>query len=151
LRLEYRLDNEYQKFPALWSYLDLTVNETVARMSCEYFVKEGETYAVTATAIDTDGTTVLYVKKESYSDDPMDHVYSHIGFEVRELQRSSSVLIEKKEVWNHEEVLTVLHSDIIFIQRDGRFMEFTLDSREIDEDRKCYVYYGNFNGKSRSL
>jgi hypothetical protein len=150
LRLEYRLDNEYQKFPALWSYLDLTVSEATARMSCEYFVKEGETYAVTATAIDTDGTTVLYVKKESYSDDTIDHVYSHIGFEVRELQRNKSVLIEKKEVWNHEEMLTVLHSDIIYIQRDGRFMEFTLDSREIDEDRKCYIYYGNFNGKSRS-
>jgi hypothetical protein len=149
LRLEYRLDDEYQKFPALWSYLNLTVSEAVARMSCEYFVKERETFVVTATAIDTDGTTVLYVKKESYSDGPMEEVYSHIGFEVRELQRNSSVLIEKKEVWNHEEVLTVLHSDIIYIQKDGRFMEFTLDSREIDEDRKCYVYYGKFTGNSR--
>jgi hypothetical protein len=149
LRLEYRLDDEYQKFPALWSYHNLTVSEAVARMSCEYFVKEGETYVVTATALDTDGTTVLYVKKENYSDDLIEEDYTHIGFEVRELQRNMSVLIEKKEVWNHEEVLTVLHSDIIYIQRDGRFMEFTLDSREIDEDRKCYVYYGKFTGKSR--
>jgi hypothetical protein len=149
LRLEYRLDDEYQKFPALWSYQNLTVSEAVARMSCEYFVKEGETYVVSATALDTDGTTVLYVKKESYSDDLIEEDYTHIGFEVRELQRNRSVLIEKKEVWNHEEVLTVLHSDIIYIQRDGRFMEFTLDSREIDEDRKCYVYYGKFTGKSR--
>lgn len=149
MRLEYRLDDEYQKFPALWSYQNLTVSEAVARMSCEYFVKEGETYVVTATALDTDGTTVLYVKKENYSDDIIEEDYTHIGFEVRELQRNRSVLIEKKEVWNHEEVLTVLHSDIIYIQRDGRFMEFTLDSREIDEDRKCYVYYGKFTGKSR--
>lgn len=149
MRLEYRLDDEYQKFPALWSYQNLTVSEAVARMSCEYFVKEGETYVVTATALDTDGTTVLYVKKENYSDDIIEEDYTHIGFEVRELQRNRSALIEKKEVWNHEEVLTVLHSDIIYIQRDGRFMEFTLDSREIDEDRKCYVYYGKFTGKSR--
>jgi hypothetical protein len=149
LRLEYRLDDEYQKFPALWSYPNLTVSEAVARMSCEYFVKEGETYVVTATATDTDGTTVLYVKKENYSNDTMEEVYPHIGFEVRELQRNQSALIEKKEVWNHEEVLVVLHSDIIYIQREGRFMEFALDSREIDEDRKCYVYYGSFTGKAR--
>ncbi|MEH7375108.1 hypothetical protein [Neobacillus drentensis] len=150
MRLEYRLDDEYQKFPALWSYLDLTVSEAVARMTCEYFVKESETYVVTATAIDPDGTAVLYMKKEKSSyDDIIEEQYSHIGFEVRELQRNRSDLIEKKDVWNHEEVLVVLHSDIIYIQRDGRFLEFALDSREIDEDRKCYVYYGSFTGKTR--
>ena len=149
MRLEYRLDDEYQKFPALWSYLNLTVSEAVARMTCEYFVKEAETYVVTATTIDPDGTTVLYVKKEKSFDEEIEEKYSHIGFEVRELQRNSSVLIERKEVWNHEEVLAVLHSDFIYIQNDGRFLEFTLDSREIDEDRKCYVYYGSFTGKSR--
>ena len=149
MRLEYRLDDEYQKYPALWNYQNLTVSETVARMSCEYFVKEAETYVVTATAIDPDGTTVLYVKKEKSFDNVIDEKYSHIGFEVRELQRNGSVLIEKKEVWNHEEILAVLHSDIIYIQSEGRLLEFTLDSREIDEDRKCYVYYGNFTGRLR--
>ena len=118
-------------------------------MSCEYFVKEGETYLVTATAIDPDGTTVLYVKKEDAYTDVTERNYSHIGFEVRELQRNGSVLIEQKEVWNHEEVLTLLHSDFIYIQKDGRWLEFNLDSREIDEDRKCYIYYGSFTGKTR--
>lgn len=118
-------------------------------MSCEYFVKEGETFVVTATAIDPDGTNVLYVKKENSYTDVTEQNYSHIGFEVRELQRNGSVLIEQKEVWNHEEVLTLLHSDFIYIQRDGRWLEFTLDSREIDEDRKCYIYYGSFTGKTR--
>ncbi|MFB6466438.1 hypothetical protein ACE38V_06375 [Cytobacillus sp. Hz8] len=149
MRLEYRMDEEFQKFPALWSYQNLTVSEAVARMSCEYFVKEGETYLVTATAIDPDGTTVLYVKKENPYTDVTEINYSHIGFEVRELQRNGSVLVEQKEVWNHEEVLSVLHSDIIYIQREGRWLEFTLDSREIDEDRKCYIYYGSFTGETR--
>jgi hypothetical protein len=149
LKLEYRLDDGYQKFPALWSYQNLTVCETVARMSCEYFVKEGETYVVTATATDPDGTTVLYMKKEKSFTDVTEKYYSHIGLEVRELQRDGSVLIEEKEVWDHEEVLTVLHSDIIYIQREGRLLEFTLDSREIDEDRKCYIYYGTYTGKTR--
>ena len=30
-------------------------------------------------------------------------------------------------------------------------MEFELDSREIDEDRKCYIYYGKFTGKNRII
>ncbi|MFL6556517.1 MAG: hypothetical protein ACJ8MO_10410 [Bacillus sp. (in: firmicutes)] len=149
MRLEYRKDDEYQTFPALWNYQNLTVSETVARMSCEYFVKDGETYVVTGTAIDPDGTTVLYVKKEKSFTDAMEKNYSHIGFEVRELQRYGSLLIEEKEVWNHDEVLPVLHCDIMYIQREGRWLEFTLDSREIDEDRKCYIYYGTFTGKTR--
>jgi len=142
------LDDEYQKFPALWNYSNLTISEAVARMSCEYFVKEGQTYVVTATATDPDGTTVLYVKEEKSSDEGMDHIYSQIGFEIRELQRNRSFLLEKREVWNHEEVLALLHSDIIYIQKDRSYLEFTLDSREIDEDRKCYVYYGNYTGKT---
>jgi hypothetical protein len=149
LRLEYRLDDEYQKFPALWNYLNLAVTEAVARMSCEYFVKEGEIYVVTATAIDPDETVVLYLKKERYSNDSTEIKYLQIGFEIREISGDNSTLLESKEVWNHEEVLSTLHSDIIYIKRDGEFLEFTLDSREIDEDRKCYVYYGNFTGNSR--
>ena len=148
MRLEYRLDDEYQGFPALWNYSNLTMSEGVARLTCEYFVKEAETYAVTATATDPDETTVLYVKKEKSFDDGIDEIYSHIGFEIRELQRNGSILLEKREVWDHEEVLGLLHSDIIYIQKDGKFREFTLDSREIDEDRKCYVYYGNYTGKT---
>jgi hypothetical protein len=58
-----------------------------------------------------------------------------ILFEVRELKESSSKIIESK--------------DIIYIKRDGMHMEFTLVSRGIDEDRKCYMYYGNFIGESR--
>ncbi|MEH7075538.1 hypothetical protein [Neobacillus drentensis] len=148
MRLEYRLDDEYQKFPALWNYSNLTISEAVARMSCEYFVKEAETYVVTATATDPDGTTVLYVKKEKLFDGGMNDIYPQIGFEIRELQSQGSLLLEKREVWNHEEVLALLHSDIIYLEKDGRFHEFTLDSREIDEDRRCYVYYGNYSGKT---
>jgi hypothetical protein len=149
LRLEYRLDDEDKNYSALWNYPNLTVTEVVARMSCEYFVKEGETYVVTATASDPDETVVLYVKKEMYTNDLTEIKYSQIGFEIREINGANSTLVESKEVWNHEEVLAALHSDIIYIQRAGEFLEFTLDSREIDEDRKCYVYYGGFTGKSR--
>jgi hypothetical protein len=149
LRLEYRLDDEFKHYPALWNYLNITPAEAVARMTCEYFVKDLVTYAVTATAMDPDGTAVLYVKEENYLNDSSDTRYSHIGFEVRELKGKDSVLLEKKDVWEHEEILTALHSDILYIQRNGKFLELALDSREIDEDRKCYVFYGTFTGKSR--
>ncbi|PFK47363.1 hypothetical protein COI93_01635 [Bacillus cereus] len=149
MRLEYRLNDEEKHYPALWNYADISVSETVARMTCEYFVKEGDTYVVTATAMDPDGTAVLYVEEESFPNNSSDIVYSHIGFEMRELQEKDSTVIKSKEVWNHEEILPSLHSDIIYIEKDGLFMEFILDSREIDEDRKCYVYYGNFTGEHR--
>ncbi|MEH7179965.1 hypothetical protein [Neobacillus vireti] len=148
MRLEYRLDDERKNYPALWNYQNITPVEAVARMTCEYFVKDGDTYAVTATALDPDGTSVLYVKKESHTNDLLEKEYSHIGFEVRELKGSTYTLIENKEVWSHEEILSTLHSDYIYIQKSGKFMEFELDSREIDEDRKCYVYYGKFTGRN---
>ncbi|MCI0764190.1 hypothetical protein [Bacillus sp. TL12] len=149
MRLEYRLNDETKQYPALWNYADISVSEAVARMTCEYFIKEGDTYVVTATAMDPDGTAVLYVQKETFFDDPSEPTYSHIGFEIRELQEVNSILIESKDVWTHDEILTYLHSDILYVQKDGIFMEFILDSREIDEDRKCYVYYGNFTGEHR--
>ena len=149
MRLEYRLNDEAKQYPALWNYADISITETVARMTCEYFVKEGDTYVVTATAMDSDGTAVLYIEKEKFFDDSSEKTYSHIGFEIRELQGINSILIESKDVWNHEEILTYLHSDILYVQKDGLLMEFTLDSREIDEDRKCYIYYGEFTGEYR--
>ncbi|MCP1123233.1 hypothetical protein NKR74_07765 [Bacillus sp. 3103sda1] len=149
MRLEYRLNDEAKQYPALWNYANIPISETVARMTCEYFIKEGDTYVVTATAMDPDGTAVLYVKREKFFDDSSETTYSHIGFEIRELQGANSILIESKDVWNHEELLTYLHSDILYVQRDGILMEFTLNSREIDEDRKCYVYYGEFTGECR--
>lgn len=149
MRLEYRLNDETKQYPALWNYADISVSEAVARMTCEYFIKEGDTYVVTSTAMDPDGTAVLYVQKETFFNDPSEPIYSHIGFEIRELEGTNSILIESKNVWNHDEILTYLHSDILYIKKNGLFMEFTLDSREIDEDRKCYVYYGNFTGGHR--
>lgn len=149
MRLEYRLDDEFKQYPALWNYPNITTAEAVARMTCEYFVKERETYSVTATAMDPDGTAVLYVKKENFSNELSETIYSHIGFEVRELLSGESTLLESKDVWEHEDILTALHSDFLYINRDGKFLELEMDSREIDEDRKCYVIYGNFTGKKR--
>jgi hypothetical protein len=97
--------------------------------------------------MDPDGTAVLFVKKEYYSNDPTEIIYSHIGIEIRELRGITSILLESKDVWEHEDILTTLHSDFLFLHKNEKLVEFHLDSREIDEDRKCYVYYGNFTGE----
>ncbi|MBY7110958.1 hypothetical protein ILT06_08540 [Bacillus sp. 17RED48] len=149
MRLEYRLNDETKRYPALWNYANISNSEIIARMTCEYFIKDNKTYVVTATSVDPDGTAVIYIQKEEFANDPSDPTYSHIGFEVRELSETSSSIIDRKDVWNYEEILPSLHSDLIYIQHDGMHMEFALDSREIDEDRRCYIYYGNFTGESR--
>lgn len=52
MRLEYRLNDETKKYPALWNYTNISNAEIIARMTCEYFIKDKNTYVVTATSVD---------------------------------------------------------------------------------------------------
>ena len=63
MRLEYRLNDETKGYPALWNYANISNSEIIARMTCEYFIKEKNTYVVTA-SVDPDGTTVIYIQKK---------------------------------------------------------------------------------------
>ena len=65
MRLEYRLNDETKGYPALWNYANISNSEIIARMTCEYFIKEKNTYVVTATSVDPDGTAVIYIQKFS--------------------------------------------------------------------------------------
>lgn len=60
MRLEYRLNDETKGYPALWNYTNISNSEIIARMTCEYFIKDKNTYVVTATSVDPDGTVVIY-------------------------------------------------------------------------------------------
>ena len=40
MRLEYRLNDETKGYPALWNYANISNSEIIARMTCEYFIKE---------------------------------------------------------------------------------------------------------------
>ena len=51
MRLEYRLNDETKGYPALWNYANISNSEIIARMTCEYFIKEKNTYVVTATSV----------------------------------------------------------------------------------------------------
>ena len=35
-------------------------------MTCEYFIKDKNTYVVTATSVDPDGTAVIYIQQETF-------------------------------------------------------------------------------------
>lgn len=82
MRLEYRLNDETKRYPALWNYANISNSEIIARMTCEYFIKDNKTYVVTATSVDPDGTAVIYIQKEEFANDPSDPTYSHIGLRL---------------------------------------------------------------------
>jgi hypothetical protein len=138
LVLEYRLDDG-KNYPALWYYDHLSTIELVARMTCEYFIKDTKTFTVTGTRKEKE-VTVIYIKEDFTSND-IEKQYSHIGFELKEILAVGRYhTIEARELFSHDEALEFFHCDVIFV--NGR--DFHLDSRELDEDRKCYVYYGHF-------
>lgn len=66
MRLEYRLNDETKGYPALWNYTNISNSEIIARMTCEYFIKDKNTYVVTATSVDPDGTVVIYIQQETF-------------------------------------------------------------------------------------
>ncbi|HYK75315.1 MAG TPA: hypothetical protein VEV44_19640 [Pseudoneobacillus sp.] len=139
MRLEYRLDDGLH-YPALWYYDHLSTVELVARMTCEYFIKERKTYTITATRKEKN-MTVIYLEEELDDVEGIERIYSHIGFEVKEVQNKGRYhTIDERDLHSHDEALELFHCDVILLGE----REFHLDSRELDEDRKCYVYYGSF-------
>lgn len=137
-KLEYRLDDDWN-YPALWYYTHLSTSELVARMTCEYFIKENKTYLVTGTRKEHE-MTIIYIKEELVTNEK-ETPYTYIGFEIKEILSVGNYhTIERRELYSHEEALELLHYDVILLGD----REFHLDSRELDEDRNCYVYYGNY-------
>ena len=65
MRLEYRLNDETKGYPALWNYANISNSEIIARMTCEYFIKEKNTYVVTATSVDPTEQQ-LFIFKRSF-------------------------------------------------------------------------------------
>lgn len=138
MQLEYRLDDG-RNYPALWYYEHLNTIELVARMTCEYFIKENKTYSISGTRKEKN-TTVIFIKEEMITNE-QERYYDYIGFEIKEvLSKGRYHTVEARELFTHDEALMLFHCDTILVGD----REFQLDSRELDEDRKCYVFYGNF-------
>jgi hypothetical protein len=143
VKLEYRLDDEVNDYPALWRYKDISLSELISRMTCEYLVKDGTTYEVTMTSKEINELTVIYLKEEEYDNHMNELHYGYIGFEFKEIIRENEYkLIQSRDIHSHSEASHILHFDVVDLGE--KLGEFIVDSREIDEDRNCYVYYGTF-------
>jgi hypothetical protein len=117
-------------------------------MTCEYFYKDGKNYAVSATAMEPNNENVIYIKEEGFNSQD-ERKYLHIGFEFKEvISRDIYSFVEARELESHDEAMHIIHSDYVYLNKNGMLQEFKLDSRELDEDRKCYIFYGNFTGRT---
>ncbi|RSK27168.1 hypothetical protein EJF36_09915 [Bacillus sp. HMF5848] len=150
MKMEYRLNDEKQNYPAIYHYSSLDVMEITCRLSCEYFVKNKRVYKAVSTALEPNELHIIYVEEHkmvSYEDES---TYGNIGFEIREIHSNNKApVIKREQVFSHADVVSYLHSDFIYIPNDIKtetYKEMQLDSLEIDEDRNCYVFYGIFTG-----
>ncbi len=137
-KLEYRLNDELKQYPALYHYDFSDPYEIFCRRLCDYFIKEKKVYKQTSSSLE-DEYYVIYVEEETdeYVFDQADS-YSHVTLEVRDYQEYSvSPLIYTYDLYSHEEALSFIGNDYLWIQE----VEYEKISAEIDEDRSTYVLY----------
>ncbi len=137
-KLEYRLNDERNQYPALYHYKFSDLFEIFCRRLCDYFIKEKKVYKQTSSSLE-DEYYVIYVEEETdeYVFDQADR-YQHVTLEIRDYKEYSvSPLIFTYDLYSHEEALSFIGNDFLWIQDE----EYEKISAEIDEDRSTYVLY----------
>lgn len=137
-KLEYRLNDERNQYPALYHYEFSDPNEIFCRRLCDYFIKGKKVYRKTSSSLEEE-YYVIYVEEETdeYVFEQADS-YSHVTLEVRDYQEYSvSPLIFTYDLYSHDEALSLIGNDYLWIQET----EYEKVSAEIDEDRSTYVLY----------
>jgi hypothetical protein len=130
-----------------YEYDVLNNSEVTTRQSCEYFIKENKSYKILTSTVMPEGGVVLeghFVEEtEPYKDMSSDVSYrDRIVLEVRNIK--SLKLVHVFEFESHGESARMIRSDFIFVPiTHAKYQKWSLDSSEVDEDRGCYVYYGN--------
>jgi hypothetical protein len=137
-KLEYRLNDERSNYPALFHYEFSEPSEIFSRRLCDYFIKDKKVYRKTSTSLE-EKYYVIYVENDSeeyiFEDAEM---YKHVTLEVRDYKENSiSPLIYTYDLYSHEEALSLLGNDYLWIHNE----EYEKISAEIDEDRSTYVLY----------
>ncbi|MCF6137330.1 hypothetical protein [Pseudalkalibacillus berkeleyi] len=137
-RLEYRLFDERNGFPALYHYEDLSFGELFSRRLCDFYVKKNQIYTKTSTSYESN-LFVIYLsidtKEEIFDEAP---TYEFVTLEIREWkQYVDSPILQTVECQNHEEVLAYISSDYVQLTDT----EYERVATEIDEDRRAYVMY----------
>jgi len=142
-RLEYRLWDESGNESILFYYNDIKNTEIAARMTCDYFVKEGRVYEKDSTFWEN-GLYIIYVH-------PVDDELVHEGepnylskrevvLEVREFKENTEYypLIQVYFLNNMDKMATLLQGDRYY----SGGIQWEKTSAETDEDRGAFVLYG---------
>lgn len=141
-----------QKSEYLFDYWEIDPHGITCRMLCEYFVKNGRQYQTVNTEILPDCLPVISVNDigpdETYPDGKSYKQHTGVvAVEVRDIEKIERPLVHVFELYSHEQAARLLCSDNLYVPVGGwnrdKFARWVLDSRETDEDRGCYVFYGN--------
>ncbi|MBA4495345.1 hypothetical protein ACFO25_01025 [Paenactinomyces guangxiensis] len=142
-RLEYRLLDEANGFPLLYTYENISKEEIALRFACDYFVKDHKVFEKTSCAVES-LTHIIYVVRnyEEKVTEPgirFAPQWKGIRMEVRHLQEETNQypIIHTYHFHQYQDALLYLMSHFLYF--DGKEWEKT--STEVDENRKVYVCY----------
>lgn len=141
-KLEYRLFDQANGYPAIYYYDVIPREEIAVRFFCDYFIKAGKVYEKTSAAIE-EPIHVIYVKEceDEFANNPkpVGLIGGYVILEVREYREDTENyrLIQTLEFSDLLELLLYVQSNYIVLND----VEWERTSTEIDEDRKVYVMY----------
>lgn len=142
-RLEYRLLDEENGFPLLYTYDNISKDEIALRFACDYFVKDQKVFEKTSCAVESLNHIIYVIRnREEQVVEPGLVFAPHwrgIRMEVRHFREEADYYPVVHTYHFHEPGDALLHLMSHFLYFNGKEWEKT--STEVDENRKVYVYY----------
>lgn len=142
-KLEYRLFDVENDYPALYHYDSIPKDEIVTRFLCDYFIKDGVVYEKTSNAIEQP-LHVIYVKRANDEIPIPMNRRSTVGtgfivMEVREYREDAKEypIIQNLELSDLTDMAIIGQCNYLTLEG----VEWEQTSLEIDEDRQTYVLY----------
>ncbi|MDQ0230775.1 hypothetical protein [Metabacillus malikii] len=137
-KLEYRLNDPVNHYPALFHYEFSNPTEIFCRRLCEFFVKNEKVYVKTSSSYEHDFYVIYVNVDDEETSFANAETYSHVTLEIRDYKEySESPLLYTYDLYSHEEALSYIGSDYLMLNNT----EYEKISAEIDEDRSTYVVY----------
>ncbi|TGE31808.1 hypothetical protein [Desulfosporosinus sp. Sb-LF] len=142
-KLEYRLLDIENGYPALYHYNSIPRDEIVTRFLCDYFIKDGVVYEKTSNAIEPP-LHVIYVKKATDEIPIPMNRRSTVGMgfivmEIREYREDANEypIIQNMELSDLTDIAIIGQCNYLTLEG----VEWEQTSLEVDEDRQTYVLY----------
>lgn len=140
--LEYRLDNAAEKYPAIYHYRNIPLDELTLRLLCDFYVKQNTVYEHTWSAVE-DEVYVIYVTPSRQE---------NLAATLTDAQSIGFVLLEVRQLAEDEEEYPLLETIefptiqqltpyILAGYRTIQNKVWETSSLEVDEDRRTYVLY----------